>query len=96
MLIISLIINITLLALMLYYKKMYKIEIEKNQKLLTRIERSKSKKSNDVNILEKETQKIMRQTGLTYELALQIAKGEHKISVKNSNDKVNKPFNPKI
>lgn len=70
------ILSVTLLSLMLYYKKMLKIEKLKNQKLLTRIEKQKSKKVNEVNQLEKETQKIMKQTGLTYELAQKIAKGD--------------------
>lgn len=76
MLIVSFIINITLLALMLYYKKMLKLEKLKTQKLLTRLERTKNKKVNEVDQLEKETQKIMRQTGLTYELAKKIARGD--------------------
>lgn len=70
------ILSITLLAFVLYYKKKYKLEFEKNQKLLSRIEKSKNKKVNEVDILEKETQKIMKQTGLTYELAKKIAKGD--------------------
>lgn len=70
------ILSVTLLAFVLYYKKKYKIEFEKNQKLLLRLERTKNKKVNEVDKLEKETQKIMKQTGLTYELAQKIARGD--------------------
>lgn len=76
---------------MLYYRKMLRIEKEKTQNLLLRLERSKTKKVNEVDSLEKEVKKIMRQTGLSYDLALQIYNGKDNIKVKTSHNKIKKP-----